>query len=36
MPGSIAKNIEIIKSLPLKDRTIEAILYKNAEKILFE
>ncbi len=36
MPGSIAKNIETIKSLPLKDRTIEAILYKNAEKILFE
>jgi hypothetical protein len=35
MPGSIAKNIETIKSLPLKDRTIEAILYKNAEKILF-
>lgn len=36
MPGSIAKNIETIKSLPLKDRTIEAILYKNAERLLFQ
>jgi predicted TIM-barrel fold metal-dependent hydrolase len=35
MPGSIGKNIEAIKSLPLKDSTIEAILYKNAYRILF-
>jgi predicted TIM-barrel fold metal-dependent hydrolase len=35
MPGSIRKNIETIKSLPLKDRTIEAILCGNAHKILF-
>ncbi len=33
---SIAQNVETIKSLPLKDRTIEAILYKNAYRILFE
>jgi len=36
MPTSIQKNIEAIKSLPLSDHTIEAILYRNAEKILFE
>jgi len=36
MPTGIRKNIEAIKSLPLRDRTIEAILYKNAYKILFE
>jgi hypothetical protein len=35
MPTSIEKNIEGIKSLPLSVRTIEAILYKNAYKILF-
>lgn len=35
MPTGIAKNIEAIKSLPLSDRSIEAILYKNAYKILF-
>jgi predicted TIM-barrel fold metal-dependent hydrolase len=36
MPTSIVKNVEAIKSLPLSNRTIEAILYKNASKILFE
>jgi len=35
MPTSIAENVTAIKSLPLKDGTIEAILYKNAHKILF-
>ncbi|MBW1903283.1 MAG: amidohydrolase [Deltaproteobacteria bacterium] len=32
----ISKNIEAIKSLPLSERTIEAMLYGNAYKILFE
>jgi len=36
MPTGIGKNVEAIKSLPLRDRTIEAILYRNAYKILFE
>jgi len=36
MPGSIGKNVEAIKSLPLSDRAIEAILYRNAHRILFE
>ena len=36
MPTGIRENIEAIKSLPLSDRTIEAILYGNAYKILFE
>lgn len=36
MPTGIRQNIEAIKSLPLSDRTIEAILYGNAHKILFE
>ena len=36
MPTGIEKNIEAIKSLPLSDRTIEAILYGNAYRILFE
>jgi len=35
MPSSIKENIEEIKSLPLSDKTIEGILYKNAERILF-
>jgi len=35
IPSSIGRNIEMIKSLPLSDQTIEAILYRNAEKILF-
>lgn len=35
MPTSIKKNIEAIKSLPLKDKTIESILFRNATKILF-
>lgn len=35
MPTGIRKNIETIKSLALSDHTIEAILYKNAYKILF-
>jgi len=36
MPTDIRENIEAIKSLPLSDRTIEAILYGNVYKILFE
>jgi hypothetical protein len=36
MPTEIGKNIEAIKSLPLSKHTIEAILYRNAHKILFE
>ncbi len=35
IPYDISKNIEDIKSLPLSDKTIEGILYKNAEKVLF-
>ena len=35
VPTDIKQNIEVIKSLPLSDRTIEAILYGNANKILF-
>jgi hypothetical protein len=35
MPTGIRKNIEAIQSLPLSDHTKEAILYKNAYKILF-
>ena len=36
MPTGIGKNIEAIKSLPLSERAIEAILCKTARKILFE
>jgi len=36
MPTGIGKNIEAIQSLPLSERAIEAILCKNARKILFE
>ena len=36
LPTGIGKNIEAIKSLPLSERAIEAILCKNAQKILFE
>ena len=35
MPTDIGENIESIKSLPLRDGTIEAILYGNAYRILF-
>jgi len=35
MPASIKGNVEAIKSLPLSDKTIEGILYRNAERILF-
>ncbi len=35
IPRDISENIEAIKSLPLSDKTIEGILYKNAERILF-
>lgn len=35
MPTSIEKNIEAIKSLPLKEKTIESILFGNASRILF-
>jgi predicted TIM-barrel fold metal-dependent hydrolase len=35
IPSSIGRNIEMVKSLPLSDQTIEAILYRNAERILF-
>jgi len=34
MPASIKENVEQIQSLPLRDKTIEGILYKNAERIL--
>ncbi|MFH1125346.1 MAG: amidohydrolase family protein [Pseudomonadota bacterium] len=36
MPADIGDNIEVIKSLPLSERTIEGMLYGNAYKILFE
>ncbi|MCD6567533.1 MAG: amidohydrolase [Dehalococcoidia bacterium] len=36
MPTGIKENVEIIKSLPLSSNTIEGILYRNAEKILFD
>ena len=36
MPTDIRENIEAIKSLPLSDHTIEAILYRNAYRLLFE
>jgi len=36
LPVDIRENINIIKSLPLSDLTIEAILYNNAHKIRFE
>jgi predicted TIM-barrel fold metal-dependent hydrolase len=36
MPTSIKRNVEAIQSLPLSNRTIEAILYKNAYRILFK
>ena len=32
----IIDTIEVIKSLPLSERTIEGMLYGNAYKILFE
>ena len=35
MPAGIKENVEEIKSLPLSDKAIEGILYKNAERILF-
>ena len=35
IPKGINENIEVIKALPLSDRTIEAMLYGNAQKILF-
>ncbi len=35
IPCDIKDNVERIKSLPLSDKTIEGILYKNAERILF-
>ncbi|MFC1979267.1 amidohydrolase family protein [Chloroflexota bacterium] len=35
IPCGIKDNVETIKSLPLSDKTIEGILYKNAERILF-
>lgn len=36
IPTGIKRNVETIQSLPLSDRAIEAILYKNAYRILFE
>jgi len=36
MPADIGQNIEAIKSLPLSDSTIEAMLYGNAHRILFD
>lgn len=35
MPTSIKANIEAIKQLPLSEKAIESILYKNAQRILF-
>lgn len=35
MPTSIRSNIEAIKQLPLSEKAIESILYKNAQRILF-
>jgi len=35
MPKGIKENAEIIKSLPLSSKTIEGILYRNAQRILF-
>ncbi|MDB4443857.1 amidohydrolase family protein [bacterium] len=35
MPADIGKNIEAVQSLPLKESTIEAMLYGNANRILF-
>ncbi len=36
MPTSIRANIEAIKDLPLSEKAIEAILYRNAQRILFD
>ncbi len=36
MPTGIRENVEVIKSLPISSKTIEGILYRNAEKILFD
>jgi predicted TIM-barrel fold metal-dependent hydrolase len=36
MPTGIRKNVDAITSLPLSDSTIEAMLYENARRILFE
>jgi predicted TIM-barrel fold metal-dependent hydrolase len=35
MPAGIRENAEEIKTLPLKDATIQATLYSNAQRILF-
>jgi predicted TIM-barrel fold metal-dependent hydrolase len=35
VPTGIKENIKAIEDLPLSDRTIEAILYKNAYKLVF-
>jgi predicted TIM-barrel fold metal-dependent hydrolase len=35
MPTGIRENAEAIKSLPLRDGTIQSILYANAQRILF-
>jgi len=35
MPASIRSNIEAIKQLPLSEKAIESILYRNAQRILF-
>jgi len=36
MPKGIKENVDVIKALPLSSNTIEGILYRNAEKILFD
>ena len=36
MPTDIKKNIDAIKSLPLSTKTIQAMLYGNAYRVLFE
>jgi predicted TIM-barrel fold metal-dependent hydrolase len=35
-PKKIKSNVQAICDLPLKEATLENILYKNAERILFD
>jgi len=35
MPSTIKENVEAFCALPLKPSTIEKVLYKNAERLLF-
>jgi hypothetical protein len=36
MPAGIRQNVDAIRALPLSERALEAILYKNAQRLLFE